>query len=111
MELDSTQGEILAGSFAQVRFKSGKSNALLSLPSSTLLFRAVGPQVAVVQADNKVEIRSVKLGRDFGKTVEILSGAGPTDRVILNPSDALVSGTVVRIVDTAKLEKDKQNSQ
>ena len=111
MELDSTQGEILAGSFAQVRFKSGESNALLSLPSSTLLFRAVGPQVAVVQADNKVEIRSIKLGRDFGKTVEILSGAGPTDRVILNPSDALVSGTVVRIVDTAKLEKDKQNSQ
>jgi RND family efflux transporter MFP subunit len=111
MELDSTQGEILAGSFAQVRFKSGKSNALLSLPSSTLLFGTVGPQVAVVQADNKVEMRVVKLGRDYGKTVEILSGVGPTDRVILNPSDALVSGTAVRIVDTAKLEKDKQNSQ
>jgi len=45
-----------------------------------------------------VELRKVEIGRDFGQTVELLSGVGPTDRVIANPSDSLVSGTTVRIV-------------
>jgi len=107
MELDSTQGKILAGSFAQARFISANRTALLALPSSALLFRADGPQVAVVQTDNKVEMRNVKLGRDFGKTVEILSGVDRTDRVIVSPSDALVSGATVRIADEAKTEKNK----
>jgi len=52
--------------------------------------------VGVVQADGTVQLRSVTLGRDFGRIVEILGGVDPTDRVILNPSDSLVAGTSVR---------------
>jgi hypothetical protein len=51
----------------------------------------------VVKADGTVELRAVTLGRDFGSVVEILNGIGPNDRVILNPADSLVSGTVVQI--------------
>ena len=97
LEVDNTRGELLAGGFAQVRFADTKGDASLTLPSNTLLFRAEGPQVGVVQADGTVQLRSVKLGRDFGRTVEILGGVDPTDRVILNPSDSLAAGTVVRI--------------
>jgi membrane fusion protein, multidrug efflux system len=53
--------------------------------------------VGVVGPGNKVELRSVALGRDFGPTVEILGGVTATDRVILNPSDSLVSGAAVRV--------------
>lgn len=107
LEVDNTRGELLAGGFAQVRFAETKGDGALTLPSNTLLFRAEGPQVGVVQADGTVQLRSVKLGRDFGRIVEILARVGPTDRVILNPSDSLAAGTAVRIAEPVKLEKTK----
>jgi len=97
LEADSASDQILAGSFAQVRFEQAKSQAALTLPANTLLFRAGGPQVAVVDADSKVEMHNVKLGRDFGKTVEIISGLSPSDRVVINPSDGLFDGMTVRV--------------
>ena len=102
LQLDNSKGEILAGSYAQVRFPEAKLDAVLTLPSNTLLFRAEGTQVGVVLADGKVELRSVKLGRDFGATLEVLDGVQPLDRVVLNPSDSLVSGTTVRVAESAK---------
>jgi multidrug efflux pump subunit AcrA (membrane-fusion protein) len=42
----------------------------------------------------------VTIGRDYGETVEILSGLQPADEVIVDPSDSLISGTVVRIADS-----------
>lgn len=97
LEVDNSQGEILAGSFGQVKFAEAKGQAPLTLPGNTLLFRAEGPQVGVVEADGTVALRSVKLGRDFGQAVEILAGVGPADRVILNPSDSLAGGASVRM--------------
>jgi RND family efflux transporter MFP subunit len=99
LELDNSKGEILAGSYAQVRFTEADASSVLTLPATALLFRAEGPQVGVVMADNKVALRSISIGRDFGKSMEVLSGVEPTDRVILNPSDSLVSGAVVRIAN------------
>ena len=96
-EVDNSRGEILAGSFAQVRLMKATGAPPLTLPGNALLFRAGGPQVGVVGPADTVELRPVKLGRDFGTTVEILSGVGPSDRVVLNPSDGLSSGTRVRV--------------
>ena len=99
LEVDNSGGEILSGSFAQVRFTETKLAPPLTLPANTLLFRSEGPQVGLVGADGKVELRGVTLGRDFGPTVEVLDGVGPKDRVILNPADSLVNGAVVRVVE------------
>jgi RND family efflux transporter MFP subunit len=107
LEVDNTRGELLAGGFAQVRFAETKGHAPLTLPSNTLLFRAEGPQVGVVQEDGAIQLRSVTLGRDFGRIVEILAGVGLTDRVILNPSDSLAPGTVVRMAEPPKPENTK----
>lgn len=74
-----------------------KPNPSLVLPSNSILFRAQGLQVGVVGTNNTVELRQVQIGRDFGQTVEILSGVTPADHVIINPSDSLVNGTVVRV--------------
>jgi multidrug efflux pump subunit AcrA (membrane-fusion protein) len=59
-------------------------------------------QVAVVGADDKVVLHSVKLGRDFGNTVEILDGLNATDRVILNPPDSIADGMTVQILAPAE---------
>lgn len=102
LEVDNASGSILSGSYAQVRFPEAKIETALALPSNTLLFRAEGAQVGVVLADGKVELRSVTLGRDFGPYVEVLGGVNPSDRVIVNPSDSLVSGLQVRVAEATK---------
>jgi RND family efflux transporter MFP subunit len=102
LEVDNSRGEILAGTYVQVRLTEAKLDPTVTLPANTLLFRSEGPQVGVIGADGKVELRRVALGRDFGPTIEILEGVGATDRVILNPPDSLVGGTTVRVAEAAK---------
>ena len=102
LQVDNSSGEIFAGSYAQVRFGDRVAVATLTLPSNTLLFRAEGIFVGVVNADDKVELRKVKLGRDFGSSIEILEGVSASDRVINNPPDSLASGLAVRVVEPEK---------
>jgi RND family efflux transporter MFP subunit len=107
LELDNPKEEVLAGGYAQVRFTEAKMMAALTLPANTVLFRAEGPQVGIVQPDGKVELRTVKLGRDFGQTIEILAGVSPSDRVIVNPSDSLATGTAVSVAQANKRETNQ----
>ncbi len=97
LAVDNSKHEILADTYAQVRFRDAPREAGLLLPANTLLFRAEGTQVALVLPNNKVELRKVTLGRDLGPTLEILDGVTPQDRVILNPPDSVVSGMTVRV--------------
>jgi RND family efflux transporter MFP subunit len=99
LQVENSKNEILAGTYAQVRFPDVNLDAALTLPSNTLLFRSEGPQVGLVHRNGKVELRNVTLGRDFGSTVEILGGIKRNDKVILNPADSLVSGALVRVAE------------
>jgi RND family efflux transporter MFP subunit len=107
LQVDNPEEEIMAGSYAQMRFTESKMEAALTLPANTVLFRAEGPQIGLVQEGGKVELRTVKLGRDFGQMIEILTGVDSKDRVIVNPSESLVSGAAVSISETTKKEKGK----
>src|SRR2546427_7240032 len=101
LEVDNSQHRILPYSYGEVRFDENAEKPALTLPSNTLLFRAEGLQVAVVNSNGIVELRKVQIGRDFGQTVEITGGVVPADRVITNPSDSLVTGIKVRVVESA----------
>jgi membrane fusion protein, multidrug efflux system len=97
LQVDNQKGDIFAGSHAEISFKLKPTNAALLLPSNALLFRAEGPQVGVVDESGHVELHTIKLGRDFGREIEVLSGIKPEDRIILNPSDSLTSGVAVNV--------------
>jgi RND family efflux transporter MFP subunit len=107
LELDNPKEAVLAGGYVQVRFTEAKMEAALTLPANTVLFRPEGPQVGIVRPDGKVELRTVKLGRDFGQTIEILAGVNPNDLVIVNPTDSLATGTEVTVAQAAKKEKNR----
>ena len=100
LEVDNAKGEILAGSYGLVRLKDSHPEAALTLPSSSVIFRSEGPQVAVV-VNNHLNLHKVKLGRDFGSIVEILGGVTADDRVITNPADSFAEGIEVRVVAEA----------
>jgi RND family efflux transporter MFP subunit len=96
LEVDNTKGDILAGSYAQVRLVEAKPEALLTVPANSILFRAEGPQVALVQ-QGKIVLRAIVMGRDLGSAVEVSEGVTATDQVVVNPSDALTDGVVVTV--------------
>jgi RND family efflux transporter MFP subunit len=89
--------ELVPGKFCEVTFHLHSSRGALIIPASALLFRAQGTQVALVQADGRVHIQDVQLGRDLGTSVEVVSGLAPTDSVIENPSDSITDGTLVSV--------------
>jgi RND family efflux transporter MFP subunit len=105
LELDNSRHQLLPYSFGQVTLTQAGQEGLLSLPSNTLIFRAQGLQVAVVQPDSTVELRSIQVGRDFGQTINLLEGVQASDRVILNPPDSLVNGEQVQVQTPTQSEK------
>lgn len=99
LQLPNPHGDLFAGSYAQVRFNHSPSHGALTISDNAIIFRAQGTQVALVGEGNKVELRDVLLGRDFGDVVEVLSGLSPSDRVIDNPPDSIAAGMSVQVAD------------
>lgn len=108
VEVDNSKGELLTGSYAQVHLDAARDEASLTVSSNTVLFRAQGPQLAIVDQTGHVELRSVKLGRDFGTDIEIVNGLKLGERVVVNPPDSIFNGAEVRAVDLAAAAEKKK---
>ncbi len=94
--LPNPEGQLLPGAYVQVALPLGAS-AALRVPGNALVFRAEGVRVALVDAQGRVSLKPVRLGRNLGETVEVLEGLGPDARFVLNPSDAIAEGDVVAV--------------
>jgi len=88
---------LMTGSYVQVTLPINAQPLALVVPTNVLLFRPDGTRVALVDAGGKVHLTAVKLGTDFGTSVEVLSGLNASDRVVLNPADSLADGDVVTL--------------
>src|SRR5438552_19164751 len=97
LQVEKSKNEILPGSYATVRVPEVALGKLITLPDNTLIFRGKSVQVGIVDAKGVVQLRDVKVGRDFGVQSEILSGVSESDEVIVTPSDSLTTGTTVRL--------------
>jgi len=96
VDVDNPTGQLLPGAYVFVHLKLPDETRSVTIPSNTLIFRKEGLQVGLVRND-KAELVPVKIGRDYGSSVEIVSGLQPTDAVIVDPSDSLVAGMPVRL--------------
>jgi RND family efflux transporter MFP subunit len=100
VDVDNPTGQLLSGSYAQVHFKVPGRASTLILPVETVLFRSEGLRVVVVKG-GKAELVPVTPGRDYGETIEIVSGLKGNESVIVNPPDSIVSGQQVQIARPA----------
>jgi RND family efflux transporter MFP subunit len=105
-EIVNTDYRLLAGAYTQVYMQIPTSTNILRLPVNTLLFRADGLSVATVNNKNQIFLKPVKLGRDFGNDVEIVSGVLPNDRIIVNPPDGAYNGQSVKIEKAKNMSKN-----
>jgi len=101
VSLPNPDGRLLPGAYVQVEFPSTIPKSLI-VPTNTVMFRGEGPRIAVVGEDGQVSLHPVTIGRDFGRTLEILSGIDDRDRLVLNPPDALVDGDRVTVTRTVE---------
>jgi RND family efflux transporter MFP subunit len=91
---------LITGSYVQVTLPIKVDAQALVVPTNVLLFRPDGTRIALVDTHGKVHLTKVKLGTDFGSSVEILSGLNASDRLVLNPADSLADGDVVTLSES-----------
>src|ERR1700674_3414531 len=101
LQADNTDGKFFAGSYCNVHFELPTDANLVTIPSTALVTGNQGMQVATLDGNNKVVLKSVQLGRDLGDSVEVIAGLSPSDRIINNPPETLAAGDTVRVAAPA----------
>lgn len=96
VDVENPTGELLPGAFTEVHLKVPSDVPTFIIPVTSLVFRAQGLQVAVVQ-HNQAQLRAITLGRDFGSEVEVVSGITGQESVIVSPPDSIIDGERVKI--------------
>ena len=99
VDVPNKDGRLLRGSFGEVHFSPKIDVEKITVPVNAMLFRQEGARLAVVGPDNKVQLRPITIGRDYGATLEVLGGVSLQDRIIINPADSLEDGQAVHIAD------------
>jgi RND family efflux transporter MFP subunit len=94
------QGKLWAGTYAEVDFTLPADSNLLRVPSSALIFRSKGAQLATVTPDNVIAMKDVAIGRNLGTVIEIKSGIAEGDRVVATPLDTIEDGEKVSVTET-----------
>lgn len=108
IDVTNADGRLLPGLYGQVHFDVANYTPdarKVTVPVNALLFRSEGPRVAVVGNDGKVHLQPIAIGRDYGASLEIVSGLDAQQRVIINPSDSLEEGAQVNVAPSTGDQK------
>ncbi len=104
VDVENPTGQLLPGAYVQVHLRLPVKTQAVTIPSSALLFRSEGLRVGVVRKGH-AELIPIAIGRDYGATVEVISGLTPADAVILSPPDSLITGAPVRVVTQTSVQQ------
>jgi RND family efflux transporter MFP subunit len=86
------------GSYASVHLTAPVEKRALTIPSTAMVFQEHGTEVAVVREDDRVHFKAISVTKILDNAVEVADGVSASDRIINNPSAALLEGDKVRIV-------------
>jgi RND family efflux transporter MFP subunit len=98
--LPNKDGVLLPGAYVQVLLPLQASKAM-TIPTNALMIRGEGVRVATLDADSRVRIKPIKVGRNYGERVEVTEGVTANDKLVLNPSDSLTEGDQVTVAPPA----------
>jgi RND family efflux transporter MFP subunit len=97
LHADNPDGELQPGAYVQADFELPSDPNVVRIPTSALVFREHGMEVAIVGADDTIALRPIKLGRNLGTDVEVVQGLTLADRLVNSPPDSLATGDKVRV--------------
>lgn len=99
--LDNTDRALWPGSYAQVQLTAPVDRQVFTIPSTALVFQEHSTQVAVLTEDDLVHLKPITVSRLMDSIVEVAAGVTASDRIVNNPSAALLEGNKVRVVTPA----------
>jgi membrane fusion protein (multidrug efflux system) len=99
LQADNPEGKLWPGAFAEVHFHIPADPNTLSIPLTALVFGAQGMRVAALDAEDKVALKPVVVGRNLGNRVEIESGLAPSDRLVDSPLESTQTGDTVNVAN------------
>src|ERR1041385_1085632 len=108
-------GILRPGQFGKVRFVADMKKGAMVIPQEAVNELQGGYQVAVVDENNKVSIRPVKMGERIGAMWEVTEGLKPGDKVIVQGLQKAREGTTVSVkewtppADALVSQADQQN--
>jgi RND family efflux transporter MFP subunit len=97
LHADNLDGELQPGAYARVDFELPGNPNVVHIPTSALIFREHGTEVATVGPGDRIEIKPITVGRNLGTEIEVVKGLTPSDRVVNSPPDSLAAGDTVRV--------------
>ena len=99
--IDNEDRALWPGSYAQVHLTAPVDRHVFTIPSTALVFQEHGTQVAVVTEDDRIHLKPITVSKLMDNAVEVAEGITTSDRVVNNPSAALIEGEKVRVVTPA----------
>jgi len=99
--IDNDDRALWPGSYAKVVVTAPVDRKVYTIPSTALVFQEHGTQVAVVTEDDRVHFKPITVSRLLDNAVEVAEGISTNDRIVNNPSAALLEADKVRIVTPA----------
>ena len=97
LHADNPDGLLQPGAYAGVDFELPSTPDVVRIPTSALIFRERGMEVATIGPDDKIELKPITLGRNLGTEVEVIRGLTLADRVVNSPPDSLAAGDTVHV--------------
>jgi RND family efflux transporter MFP subunit len=108
---DNAQHQLMPGEYAEVHFTIAAQAGVVEVPTTALLFRQEGLQVATVDAHDHIVLKPIQLARERGAVVDVSQGLTPQDRVVDNPPDSIANGEPVRIAAPAQAPASSVSSE
>jgi RND family efflux transporter MFP subunit len=97
VDVPNKTGLLLPGGYAQVHLQVHVQGERLQVPVNALLFRSEGLRAVVIDSNHRVRLQALAIGRDYGTSLEVLTGLKHDDWIVLNPPDSIESGEEVRV--------------
>jgi RND family efflux transporter MFP subunit len=107
----NADGTLVPGMYGQIKFQLENPQPYLIVPVTAVMIGGDGVRVATLDTADTVHFKKVRVGRDFGKEVEVVEGLKDKERVINNPRDNLEEGVHVKAVLQAKHADKKEEKK
>jgi RND family efflux transporter MFP subunit len=96
IDVENSDGSLKEGMYAEAKIILKQQNDALTIPIQALARNSTGGTVLIVDAQERVEERQVKLGAESSDQVEILAGLAENDRVVIGNRGEFRAGEKVR---------------
>lgn len=95
IQIPNRSNKLLPGMFAQVKLITKRPNPPVLTPDSAIVVKPEGQFVVLVANNSTAHYQLVKLGRDFGKKSEVISGLKVGDKVLTQPTPDIREGQAI----------------